>query len=86
MDVNTCNNIQIIQNIAHGCESLIVCEPLRDRVNQTDIKRYINVHFMHSFLHDNMHDNENKVIRKRTHLPRQNHPIGIQETSKESQK
>ena len=37
MNVSTCNNIQITQNLASGCESLIVCEPLRDQVDQPDI-------------------------------------------------
>ena len=31
-----------------GCESLIGCEPLRDQVDQTDIRRYLSVHFIHS--------------------------------------
>ena len=31
-----------------GCESLIGCEPSRDRVDQPDFRRYISVQFIHS--------------------------------------
>ena len=31
------------------CESSIDHEPLRDRVNQSDIRRYVSVHFIHLF-------------------------------------
>ena len=33
-----------------GCEFLIDCELLRDRFNQPDIRRYISIHFIHSFI------------------------------------
>ena len=32
-----------------GSSSSIVCEPLRDRDDQFNIRRYISVHFIHSF-------------------------------------
>ena len=32
-----------------GCESSIGCEPLRDLVDQPDIRRYVSFHSIHSF-------------------------------------